>query len=42
MEYSRSSIPRGARYFSLLDNVETGYGAHPASYSMVTGIFFQK
>ena len=29
-------IPAGARHFSLLQNVQTGSGAHPASHSMNT------
>jgi hypothetical protein len=34
----RSGIrsPEGARDFSLLQNVQTGNGAHPASYSVGT------
>jgi hypothetical protein len=29
-----------ARYFSLLLNVQTGYGAHLASYSIGIGVVF--
>jgi hypothetical protein len=35
---SRVRIPVGARYFSVPQNVQTGSGAHQASYSMGTGI----
>jgi len=31
-------IPAQARDFSLLQNVQTGYGPHPASYLMFPGI----
>ena len=31
-------IPEKARDFSLLQNVQTGSGAHPASYSLGTGV----
>ena len=30
------------RDFSLLQNVQTGSGAHPASHSMGTGVLFRK
>jgi hypothetical protein len=30
-------FPAGEREFSLLRNVQTGFGTHPASYSMGTG-----
>jgi hypothetical protein len=30
-------FPGGARNFSLLHGVQTGYGAHPASYPFGTG-----
>jgi hypothetical protein len=33
-------FPVGARYFSLLHSVQTGSGAHPASYPMGTGFSF--
>jgi hypothetical protein len=36
----RGSIPRRGTYFSLLHNVQTGSGAHPASYSMGTEVSF--
>jgi hypothetical protein len=33
-------FPAGARNFSLVHNVQTGFGAHPASYTMGTvGLF---
>jgi hypothetical protein len=35
----RSSIPGRVRDFSLLHNVQTGFGAHPASYLMGPGEF---
>jgi len=38
-QYTRTS--EGATYFPLLQNVQTGTGAHPASHSMGTGIFFR-
>jgi hypothetical protein len=31
------SVPVGSRFFSLLLSVQTGSGAHPASYPMGTG-----
>jgi hypothetical protein len=31
------SIPGRARDFSLLHNIQTGSGAHPASYTIGTG-----
>jgi hypothetical protein len=31
-------IPEGARYFSLLQNVQTGFGAHPSSYLFGTKV----
>ena len=34
----RSSNPVGARYFSFFENVQTGCGAHTASYSVGTGV----
>jgi len=34
----RVRIPVGAKYLSLLQNVQPGSGAHPASYFMGTGI----
>jgi hypothetical protein len=34
-------IPIGARHFSLLQNVLTSSGPHPASYSMGTGVLSQ-
>jgi hypothetical protein len=36
----RVSIPRRVRYFSLLHNVQTGSGAHPASYKIVIQNYF--
>ena len=33
-------IPAGARGFSLLQNVQIGSGAHPATYSMGAGVIF--
>ena len=32
----------GKRYFSLLHIIQTGYGAHPASYSMDAGVSFPR
>jgi hypothetical protein len=38
MDYTAGvQFPTGAREFSLLHNIETGSGAHPASYPMGTG-----
>jgi len=34
---SRIRVPVGARAFVLLQKVQTGFGAHPATYSMGTG-----
>jgi len=34
-QYTRT--PEGATYFPLLQNVQTGTGAYPASHSMGTG-----
>jgi hypothetical protein len=34
----RVRIAVGARDFSLLQNVQTGSGAHPVSYSLHTGV----
>jgi hypothetical protein len=33
-------FPVGARYFSLLPSVQTGFGPHPVSYPMDTGASF--
>ena len=33
------SIPRRDKRFSLLRNVQTGSGAHPASFSQYKGLF---
>jgi hypothetical protein len=33
---SRVRLPAGAENFSLHHRVQNGYGAHPASYPMVT------
>jgi hypothetical protein len=38
----RGSIPEGASDFSLFYSVQTGSGAHPASYPMGTRSFFPK
>jgi hypothetical protein len=35
-------FPEGARNLSLLHRVQTGYGAHPASYPMGTGGSFSE
>jgi hypothetical protein len=32
-------VQRGGGYISLLQNVQTGSGAHPTSHSMGTGFF---
>ena len=32
-------IPGGAKDLSLLKNLQTGYGVHPASYARFTGVF---
>lgn len=34
---ARVRFPAAAKYFSLIRMIETGYGNHPASYSMGTG-----
>jgi len=34
---SRIRIPTGAWYFSVLQNIHTASGAHPTSYSVITG-----
>ena len=34
-------VPVGARDFSFLQNVKTGSGTHPASYSVGTGSLFR-
>jgi hypothetical protein len=39
---SRGSISGGGRDFSLLNNIKTGSGAHPASYTTGTGDFFPR
>ena len=31
-------FPPGATYFSILQNVQSFFGAHPASYSIGTGV----
>jgi hypothetical protein len=36
--YGRLPTPVGASYFHLLRKVRTSFGAHPASYSMGTGL----
>ena len=35
-------IPAGAKHFSPLQNVQTGAGAHPASYSIGTTVPFRE
>ena len=35
-------IPSGARVISLLQNVQTGFRAHPASYSVGTEVYFPR
>jgi len=37
---NRYSVPRRGRGFSLFQNVQTGSGAHPSSYSVGTTSFF--
>jgi hypothetical protein len=37
IEKSGVRIAQGARSFCLIQNVQTGVGAHPASYSVGTG-----
>ena len=37
---SRVQFPAGARHFSLLQNVQTSWGTHIASYPMGTGVLF--
>jgi len=32
-------IPGGAKEFSLVKNLQTSSGVHPASYARVTGVF---
>jgi len=34
--------PHTLREFSLLQNVQTGFGAHLASYTMGNGLLFQR
>ena len=36
--WSGGRVPVGSRGFILFQNVQTGSGAHPASYSMGTGV----
>jgi hypothetical protein len=38
----KKRIPAEARYFSLLQKVQTGSGANPTSYSMGTGVNLQR
>ena len=40
LDSARVRIPAESRDFYLLQTVQTGSGAHPASYSMRTGVFF--
>jgi hypothetical protein len=35
-------FPAGARDFSLFHSIQTGFGAHPASYPIGTGGSFPK
>jgi hypothetical protein len=35
-------IPSGVKEFSYLQNVQTGCGFHPASYSIGTGCYFPR
>ena len=37
----RGSIPAEARFFSLFRNVQTGFGIHPASFTVGTGVVSQ-
>jgi len=39
--WSRVHIPAGARNLSLLQNTQTVSGAHPASYSVGTGVHWR-